>query len=179
MLEKGLKPAAIAREIDRPRGTIYQKIKRNTDENGNYIAHNAQKKASERKKKCGAKRKLENAVVRKYVIEKLENCWSPEQIAERAKQLGLFFRVSYPTIYRAIYSGLLPLVLKKKLRRKGRGDLTMLLNSGGRFPMQSTFASVLKVQTTGLGLATGRATLFLASSRRVASARMSSGSLAS
>ena len=50
-LEKGLKPAAITRKLGRPRGTVCREIKRNTDENGNYAAHNAQKKYLQRKKK--------------------------------------------------------------------------------------------------------------------------------
>ena len=134
-LEKGMKPAAIARELGRETSTISREIKRNSDESGNYIAHNAQKKYAERKRKCGAKKKLENEIVWKYVVEGLENRWSPEQIAGRAKQLGLFFTVSCKTIYRALYSGLLPLVLKKKLRRKGRKRRSRnVVEKRGRIP---------------------------------------------
>ena len=45
----------IARELGRSKSTITREFKRNTDENGEYSAHNAQKKYSDRKKKYGTK----------------------------------------------------------------------------------------------------------------------------
>ena len=74
LLEKGLKPAEITRKLGRAKSTITREIKRNVDEKGNYAAHKStEKKYEKRKRKCGAKKKLEKTDIREYIIKGLEN----------------------------------------------------------------------------------------------------------
>lgn len=92
-----------------------QGFRRNTATDGHYSACHADKMYHERRKNCRRKLKLNQHKLRQYVIEKLLEYWSPEQIAGRAK-LEKKYQISYTTIYRAIKCGLLPKQLKKQLR---------------------------------------------------------------
>ena len=60
-LEQELSLTEIGNKINRDKSVISRELSRNTDENGEYVACNAQELYQERKKRCGAKRKLENA----------------------------------------------------------------------------------------------------------------------
>jgi len=98
----------IARRINRHRATVYREIKRNffkDDElpqlNG-YYGMLAQKSAAERRAR---RRKLvRNPELRDAVIDRLQEGWSPEQIAGRLKLEGHTASVSHETIYAYIYS---------------------------------------------------------------------------
>jgi IS30 family transposase len=74
-----------------------------------------------RRKNCGAKLKLNDDKIRDYVVDKLCDYWTPEEIAGRAKFEKKPFTISYNTIYRAIDSGELPKQLKANFRYKRRG----------------------------------------------------------
>lgn len=97
----------IAAEIGRHPSTIYRDIKRNgfvDDElpklNG-YYGVVAQKMAAQRRAR---RRKLVRLVdLRKAVIKRLKEGWSPEQIAGRMQFEGQPARVSHETIYAYIY----------------------------------------------------------------------------
>ena len=71
-----------------------------------------------RRKNCGSKPKLKEGSARDYVLEKMALRWSPEQIAGRSKLGNEPFIISFPTIYRAIDSDVLPCQLKKNMRFK-------------------------------------------------------------
>ena len=77
LLEKGRNYSEIARELKRSTSTISREFKRNTDNKGIYAAHDAQKKHQKRKRKSGAKQKLQKENVREYVTRGLEKRWSP------------------------------------------------------------------------------------------------------
>ena len=57
-----------------------------------------------------------NETIRNYVMDKLNQMWTPEQICGRAKFEKQPFHISYPTIYRAVSSGIIPMSIKKKMR---------------------------------------------------------------
>lgn len=117
-LEQGLSIRKIARLLNRAPSTISREIKRNSYKNGNYAAHHAQKLYAKRKKNCGRTPKLFNENIKEYVLKRMELRWTPEQICERAKLEKQPFSLSFPTIYRAIDSGVLPKQLKKIMRFK-------------------------------------------------------------
>ena len=119
LLELGFSLRAIARKLNRAVSTISREIRRNQKKNGEYVAHIAQKKSNLRKRKCGRNAVLAtDSVMRAYVLERLTWCWTPEQIAGRAKLENQPFSFSFVTIYRAIDAGVLPKKLKKIMRFK-------------------------------------------------------------
>ena len=115
---QGLSIRAIARELGRSPSSVSREFRRNCYANGNYAAHHADKLYRKRRENCGRKAKLLDDTIRDYVMEKMNLRWSPEQIAGRAKRDKEPFSISFPTIYRAIDSGILPPQLKKIMRFK-------------------------------------------------------------
>ncbi len=107
MLNAKIPVSRIAAEIGRHPSTIYRDIKRNgfvDDEmpklNG-YYGVVAQRMAAQRRAR---RRKLVRLVdLRKAVIKRLKEGWSPEQIAGRMQFEGQPARVSHETIYAYIY----------------------------------------------------------------------------
>lgn len=61
-----------------------------------------------------------NEELLQFVITALDSRWSPEQIAARVKQGGLYVSISHTAIYRFIYQHEQELHLKDCLRRKGK-----------------------------------------------------------
>ena len=75
----------ISRALGRNAGTISRELKRNSGKDG-YWPTEADKQYRKRRKKCCRKRILDNPAVRAFVQQKiLDEQWSPEQIANRAK----------------------------------------------------------------------------------------------
>ena len=123
----GYSVTAIARELGRNKGTISRELSRNKTD-GEYLPVCAEEKYKERRLACKPRKKLENADLLGHVKHRLLECqWSPEQIAGRLRaMMGGACVISYSTIYRAIYSGMLCLPGKsvasvvKKLRHRGK-----------------------------------------------------------
>lgn len=118
----------ISRALGRSAGTISRELKRNSGKEG-YWPTEAEKKYRKRRKKCCRKRILDDPETKAFVQQKiLEEQWSPEQIANRAKLENSPYQVSHPTIYRAIYEGRLEVRklshgergLARKLRHRGK-----------------------------------------------------------
>lgn len=104
-LGKGVSINDIGKILNRYPSTISREIIRNLDEFGNYSPHRAQKRAKRERKnsRLGKLKILGSAAIHNYIVEKLEEGWSPEQIAgriEKDKQISLV----HETIYRYIYS---------------------------------------------------------------------------
>jgi IS30 family transposase len=78
--------------------------------------------------------KLESGIIRDYVLEKMELRWSPEEIAGRAKVEKKPFSISFPTLYRAIDSGVLPPQLKKIMRFKWKYKKRKTADKRGKIP---------------------------------------------
>lgn len=115
---QGCSIRVIARMLHRSPSSVSREFRRNCYANGEYAAHHADKLYRKRRKNCGRKPKLKEGPARDYVLEKMSLRWSPEQIAGRSKLDNEPFGISFPTIYRAIDSGVLPPQLKKIMRFK-------------------------------------------------------------
>jgi len=131
---QGFSDRAIARSLNRSNPSISREFARNIRENGIYSANYADKQYAERRRNCGRKPILENEQIKNYVIEKLELRWTPEQIAGRAKFDKEPFSISFPTIYRAIDSGILPPRLKKIMRFKWKHKKCKTDDKRGKIP---------------------------------------------
>lgn len=120
----------IAEETGRCVSTISRELKRNTSSNQGYSAVEAQKRYHKRRKKCRRIKLLENALLKRIVAHLfLNQQWSPEQIANRLTQEKNAFRISYPTIYRAIYDGLFD-TPEQKRSEGNRGAVRKLRHRG-------------------------------------------------
>ena len=109
--EEGKGIRDISRALGRNAGTISRELKRNSGKEGNWTTE-AEKKYRKRRKKCCRKRILDDPETKAFVQQKiLEEQWSPEQIANRAKLENSPYQVSHPTIYRAIYAGRLEVIV--------------------------------------------------------------------
>lgn len=113
-IAKALKrnPSTISRELGR--NSYYKSI--NYSVKG-YSPTNAQKKYEKRRRNCHREIKIENNIL-KYIENKIEINWSPEQIVNYKKDRPINMP-SVSTIYRWISKGYLIKGDKTKLRRKG------------------------------------------------------------
>lgn len=120
---------AISRELKRSNSTISRELKRNCTDYQSYSPSESEDSYRARRKNCGRKRIFSNvSVVQKVQSLILEHQWSPEQISERLKYEDNVIQVSYTTIYRAIYSGMLETHklshgqrgIARKLRHRGK-----------------------------------------------------------
>ena len=99
---------AIAKTIGRSVSTVSRELKRNNSSNQTYSAIEAQEKYQKRRRRCKRTKLLSNTGLKDIVVRLfLEYQWSPEQIANRLVYEESAFRISYSTIYRAIYAGML------------------------------------------------------------------------
>ena len=127
MLAKGDTIRSIAKYLERSPSSVSREIKRNIKEDY-YSPSTAQTNYNNRKSNCGAKRKIANPLIYKKVQDLfLELQWSSEQISNRLELENCEFTISYNTIYRAIYDGLLEV---KKLGRGERGVIRKLRHRG-------------------------------------------------
>ena len=120
--------------LNRSPSSVSREFRRNSYSNGTYAAHHADKLYRKRRKNCGRKPKLKASAVRDYVLEKMALRWSPEQIAGRAKRDNEPFSISFPTIYRAIDTGILPPQLKKIMRFKWKHKKCKTEDKRGKIP---------------------------------------------
>ena len=131
---QGLSIRAIARMLNRSPSSVSREFRRNSYSDGTYAAHHADKLYQKRRRNCGRKPKLKAGAARDYVLEKMALRWSPEQIAGRAKHDKKSFSISFPTIYRAIDTGILPPQLKKIMRFKWKHKKCKGQDKRGKIP---------------------------------------------
>ena len=131
---QGLSIRAIARILNRSPSSVSREFRRNSYSDGTYAAHHADKLYQKRRKNCGRKPKLKTGAARDYVLEKMALRWSPEQIAGRARRDKKSFSISFPTIYRAIDTGILPPQLKKIMRFKWKHKKCKGQDKRGKIP---------------------------------------------
>jgi IS30 family transposase len=100
---QGVSVREIGRRLSREHSTILREIKRNRF-GEHYVAIHAQHLSEERKSTAGKRTPLKDKQTYSYVLEKLGEGWSPEQIAGRiALERGK--RILCPeTIYQFVYS---------------------------------------------------------------------------
>ena len=105
LLEEGKSMRTIAKRLDRGVETISREIQRNRNQNnGQYVAIKAHKKAVKRLTYQRYKAPLKNPKVFLYVREKLREFWTPEEIAGRLKIDHPEEAIHHETIYRYIYN---------------------------------------------------------------------------
>jgi IS30 family transposase len=117
--KQGMKNNEIARELGRSPSTISREMKRNMGSDG-YSAIEAQRKYKQRRKRSRRRLIFSNEAAANYVKERLNQQWSPEQIAGRAKTEKYAISFSYGTIYRAVANRILPISLHKQMRIKSK-----------------------------------------------------------
>lgn len=101
MNEQGYNQKEIAEAISKDKSTVSRELRRNCDQrSGKYMHDLAQRKYTHRQKTKPRAIKFTNAV-KKYVDEKLEKKWSPEQISKTPVANGLVL-VSHEWIYQYI-----------------------------------------------------------------------------
>lgn len=86
MLAAGRSAPEIAKHLNRHPVSVRREIRRNGLK-GLYCAVHAQQRAERRRTAARAQsRKLNRPEVREYVVQRLRECWSPEQIAGRSQR---------------------------------------------------------------------------------------------
>lgn len=130
MLKQGMGVRAIGRVLSRGHSTISEEINKNkSPHEAQYNGEFAQARHEKRQLNKGNRHKLvRKKKLKKYIIEKLEEDWSPEQIAGELRERCGMTIVSHETIYRFIYSEegrslklWLHLRIKHKPERRKRG----------------------------------------------------------
>lgn len=105
LLEEGKSIRDISKRLGRNVGTISREIKRNKNQNnGQYLASKANKKAIKRLQNQRYKAPLKNPKVFLYVREKLRELLTPEEIAGRISIDHPNESIHHETIYRYIYN---------------------------------------------------------------------------
>lgn len=120
----------IAASLGRAQSSISRELKRNTTAQG-YDAGRAQKQYGQRREPCRPPKKLDHQPLWTYLIEKISLGWTPEQVAGRLPiehPDDPKMRISYETIYQAIYTDIrLHFLIKclpqarPKRRKRGQG----------------------------------------------------------
>ena len=113
--EEGFSLREISGRLKRSVSTICRELQRNTPRQGIYRSEQAQKLYENRRISCHPKGKW-NTQIAAQIEQLLQLTWSPEQIVGRLLQ-GI---ISYKTIYRWIYKGLLASQNLRVLRHKGK-----------------------------------------------------------
>ena len=115
----------IAKALGRSPSSIMREIQRNRGKTG-YRALSASRKAKQKAstRKIGKSKIAKLKPLREYVMDKLQQEWSPQEISERMKMeypLSMEMRISHEAIYRYIYvlpRGELKQTLIKALRQE-------------------------------------------------------------
>lgn len=102
-----IKKKDIAKQLNKNRTTIWRELNRNKTKNKRgYNARLAKEETRQRRIKANRRfRKLENNKrLREYIIRRIKQNWSPEQIAGRLKQEYSRTMISKDSIYKFIYN---------------------------------------------------------------------------
>lgn len=98
----GIKIREIARRLNRSPGTICDEIKRNSFSD-HYVAIHAQAETEKRKQEARRRHPLKDKQTYSYVLDKLNQGWSPEQIAGRLELEQGEKMIHHETIYQFVY----------------------------------------------------------------------------
>lgn len=128
LLSRGLKVREIGRSLNREHSTISREVQRNKF-GEHYVAIHAQYLSEKRKSEAGKRSPLKDPKTYSYVLEKLIDGWSPEEISGRLELEQGKKILCHETIYQFIYSKgnketrlweYLPRKQKKRRKQKGR-----------------------------------------------------------
>jgi len=102
LLDEDMKVADIAIRIGKDKTTIYRCINKNCDGEG-FDAEMAWEKVKTRQSRANCHpRILSDSLLEKYILEKIEVYWSPEQIAGKWRE-GTGESLSHETVYKYVY----------------------------------------------------------------------------
>jgi len=104
---QGLGVRACARELRRGVSTVSEELKRGSMASGEYVAIRAQRLSQDRRSNRQEREALKNPWLYAYVLDKLRDGWSPEQITGRLRKENPDDRsrhLSPETIYLFIYA---------------------------------------------------------------------------
>lgn len=121
--------AYIAERSGRSRSTLSRELRRNATGKG-YDAQRAQQRYRERRAPCRPAKRLDYIPLWKYLIDKLMDGWTPEEIAGRLPldhPDDSKMRISYETIYQALYTDsryhfLIKYLAQARPKRRKRGQ---------------------------------------------------------
>ena len=94
---------AISRELGRSPASVSREINRNVPLKRSYRPRLANDRALQKRKNRGRKLRLKSSFIRRYVISKLKEGYSPEQISGRLSVEYPQETISYEAIYQYIY----------------------------------------------------------------------------
>ncbi len=105
LLWAGKTQAVIAKRLGKDPGAVSREITRNKDDDGIYRGASAHRKAQGRRKgsKATSQKIRNDPSLRRYIVDRIEHCWSPEQIAGRLKRIAKKTVISHESIYRFLY----------------------------------------------------------------------------
>ena len=141
LASQGLGPTAIGLELGRAASTVSRELRRNRHPSGQYRPFHAQAQAAVRRRRPKSTKLSGNPSLERYVREKLQVRWSPQQIS-RALRVDHpdepSMRLSHESIYLAIDrpgGGLLrkPTASPLRTRRDHRRAHTRAVHSRRRF----------------------------------------------
>ena len=103
LLQENYTPKEIGEKIGFSKSAINREIKNRGTTNG-YFADIAQLDYETKRKRTGKNaKKIVHSRIRNYILKRLSESWSPEQIAGVMKKENLKGRVCHETIYKFIY----------------------------------------------------------------------------
>lgn len=102
---EGKSAREIGRELGRSHSTILRELKRNAPAiyKGYYLAHKADQRAYERKRRAGQRDRLKSRKIRSFVRRKLRQDWSPELISGWLRENRQEMYVSHEAIYQYVH----------------------------------------------------------------------------
>jgi len=130
LLNNGLSIRAIARQLGRSPSTISRERSRNSIPLKPYEAERAQRRYRCEREACRRSCSMDHLPLRRYVIDKMTEGYSPEQVSGRLWQDcpgEPRMHISHETIYRSIYAVdslrkiLVPCLRRRRPRRAKRG----------------------------------------------------------
>jgi IS30 family transposase len=111
---------SIAERLGRNVSVIAREIKANSTEDARYQAYWAQQRSDRRRRRSRHRERIPDIAIRAYLREKLQDGWSPEQIAGRIRLDMPGKRVSHETIYEFVFKAERDLVQYLQCGRKRR-----------------------------------------------------------
>lgn len=141
LASRGMGPTAIATVLGRAPSTTSRELRRNLHSSGQYRSFHAHAIAANRRRRTRPLKLTTNQVLRSYVVARLKERWSPQQISRalrRTHPQEPARRVATETIYQAIYrlaTGIIRKPAPSQLRtgRHHRRGHTRQIRAGRRF----------------------------------------------
>lgn len=127
--QEGKSYTYIGERLGRNRTSVWRELQRNSTQKG-YDAQRAQKQYHQRREPCRPAKKLEHIPLWKYLLDKLGQSWTPEEVANRLPMdhpRDPRMRISHEAIYQSIYGDsrlrfLIKFLPQARPKRRKRGQ---------------------------------------------------------